>query len=1322
MIVMKKNLYIILAGVVALASSCVKETEKFIDDTPKPGAVCITVKMAPETKATIAESDGAFHFSNGDVIKIFDGTAVKSGTTTSTDNTGSFAMEDGFNAEGSGYAGFPGSLVSDITADGVIFTLPTSYEYAAVGNSDPDAAKVPVPMMGTYTGGSDISLKQAGALIRFRVTNVAAGTLTFTFPTNVTGTLGTAITTPTGTNDGILAANLTSAGKTITVTGVPETTSGNYIFITLPVPTGTATAGIKVVNNSDSRMAMPSGSGVGLNRAHGYKMSVSIGQLPGIKGGKISVSSTKQVYFSQGNLQATTTDGWSTWAWSFMDHQYDLVETDSDPYCSENYADKTAVSLFGWGTSGIAYTGHASAYQPWRTSKTNGEYNPYNSTTTNLFNGDGADKGKADWGYNAITNGGNQTGIWRTLTLDEWDYLYNSRITGVTLKGTANARYTLATVNKTSIDDASGVNGVILFPDNYSGPTSDIADILSWGTINDKSDYSTKCTAEGWNTLEAAGCVFLPATGCRNGNMVVDVGSSVGYWSSSRDASNNDCAHPFSVDVYNSPNGVSCDRFYGCSVRLVRDASNVPDQDPGMLSTPLTFEAKVAGANVCFIKESGTWITLQYSTDGTTWTDFNDYYDITLTNAGDKVSFRAKSTNGALYGFSWSSFYCDKDCYLYGNIMSLLSRDDFATATSVPDNAFRGLFFDNPHILSHPSKALVLPATTLGCSCYNDMFLGCTALTSAPALPATSLAENCYTEMFEGCTSLQTAPALPATTLAMGCYSSMFSGCTSLQTAPALPATTLAMRCYYYMFSGCTSLQTAPALPATTLAIGCYNYMFSDCTSLETAPALPATTLADGCYGSMFLGCTALTSAPALPATSLAENCYKAMFSCCTSLVNAPDLPATTLAKGCYWHMFAGSSQLGSAPDLPATTLTENCYQEMFQGCTSLATAPTLPAPTLVNYCYFDMFEYCSNLNSVTCLATNISADWCTGNWLSDVAASGTFIKAPSMTSWTSGVSGIPSGWTTLNNLAYLTTDYTAQNGDIITGTLANNVKISIADGATVTLAGVSINADGTWTSGYAGITCEGDATINLAAGTTNTVKGIGNGWPGIYVPGDYNSTTYKTLTIQGTGTLNASGRDDAPGIGGAKENDGGNIVILGGVINASGNVDGTGIGAGDSAYCGDITISGGTVTATAGPDGGGAGIGTSGTYSRCRNILINGGTVIATGGDGGIGIGSGCNYTRCGRITIAATITSVTAIKGKDPYVSGPCIGKGYFSSQCGNIFFGSDSVYNGTSWTVDSSSGMPVTGGTYGGLNFTESTTNGCVTWTLTPTTPTM
>ena len=97
---------------------------------------------------------------------------------------------------------------------------------------------------------------------------------------------------------------------------------------------------------------------------------------------------------------------------------------------------------------------------------------------------------------------------------------------------------------------------------------------------------------------------------------------------------------------------------------------------------------------------------------------------------------------------------------------------------------------------------------------------------------------------------------------------------------------------------------------------------------------------------------------------------------------------------------------------LPATTLASNCYLGMFYGCTSLVTAPTLPATTLASNCYSDMFYGCSSLNYIKCLATNISATSCLDIWVEGVDSSGTFVKAASMTSWTTGPSGIPSGWT----------------------------------------------------------------------------------------------------------------------------------------------------------------------------------------------------------------------------------------------------------------------------------------------------------------------
>ena len=204
-------------------------------------------------------------------------------------------------------------------------------------------------------------------------------------------------------------------------------------------------------------------------------------------------------------------------------------------------------------------------------------------------------------------------------------------------------------------------------------------------------------------------------------------------------------------------------------------------------------------------------------------------------------------------------------------------------------------------------------------------------------------------------------------------------------------------------------------LPATTLAYYCYGYMFGGCTSLTASPELPATTLADSCYRNMFRGCTSLTASPELPATTLAGYCYGYMFRECTSLTAAPELSATTLATACYAFMFYGCTSLTTAPELPATTLANNCYSNMFYGCTSLTTAPELPATTLTNRCYDCMFYDCTNLNSIKCLASDISASNCTSDWVSNVAASGTFTKAASMTSWPSGASGIPSGWTIVN-------------------------------------------------------------------------------------------------------------------------------------------------------------------------------------------------------------------------------------------------------------------------------------------------------------------
>lgn len=218
---------------------------------------------------------------------------------------------------------------------------------------------------------------------------------------------------------------------------------------------------------------------------------------------------------------------------------------------------------------------------------------------------------------------------------------------------------------------------------------------------------------------------------------------------------------------------------------------------------------------------------------------------------------------------------------------------------------------------------------------------------------------------------------------------------------------------------------SALKLPVKVLSQSCYMYMFMDCPLLNAAPILTsATTLALSCYAGMFGRCTSLVNAPALPNAPLAQLCYSDMFKNCTALTIAPSLTATTLQTACYARMFSGCTSLTTAPALPATALTANCYENMFQGCTSLTTAPELPATTLTPYCYRGMFSGCTSLNYVKCLATNKSASYCTNNWLAGVAATGTFVKANS-TSWGSGASGIPTGWTVPSSWdCYMTLTY----------------------------------------------------------------------------------------------------------------------------------------------------------------------------------------------------------------------------------------------------------------------------------------------------------
>ena len=217
------------------------------------------------------------------------------------------------------------------------------------------------------------------------------------------------------------------------------------------------------------------------------------------------------------------------------------------------------------------------------------------------------------------------------------------------------------------------------------------------------------------------------------------------------------------------------------------------------------------------------------------------------------------------------------------------------------------------------------------------------------------------------------------------------------------------------------------------------------------------------------------------------------------------------------------------------------------------------------------------------------------------------------------------------SNLGYLAEDTVMPDGAVLTGTLVVAAKISIAAGATVTLR--NMDSSGLYGSEFAGLTCEGDATIVLEG--KNRVDGYGN-YPGIHVPPG------KTLTIKGEGELTVNGGEYAAGIGAGKEINCGNIVIEGGTVNAKGGTWFAGIGGGYKATCGDITIKDGVVCTVGGVQGPGIGSGDGGT---CGNIVITGGLIEATG-NSGAGIGRGGSGV-CGNITISAAVTRLVATSG---------------------------------------------------------------------------
>ena len=233
-----------------------------------------------------------------------------------------------------------------------------------------------------------------------------------------------------------------------------------------------------------------------------------------------SVSYSKQVYFSSGNLQYHPANN----EWRFAENQTDYIG-DANSNISSSY--NGWLDLFGWSTSAT-------------------NFGVSTSTSTSDYRGS-----FVDWGTKRI--GKDAPNSWRTLTSYEWEYLLNNRPNASSLKGVARV---------------NGVNGLILLPDNWTCPSG--VTFKSGFHRRFGGDYYAAYqtfSADQWSTLEAVGAVFLPAAGSRSGSNVNLVQFIGDYWSATEYYSGG----AYCLYFYSDQADMSYYRYHGLSVRLVKD-------------------------------------------------------------------------------------------------------------------------------------------------------------------------------------------------------------------------------------------------------------------------------------------------------------------------------------------------------------------------------------------------------------------------------------------------------------------------------------------------------------------------------------------------------------------------------------------------------------------------------------------------------------------------------------------------------------------------------------------------------------------------------
>ena len=556
-----------LLAVVAIVTGCKREY----------GTVTLGARIDEGRNAKVYIDDLTPCWHNNDLIRVNNQTCTTSAALGSSAQITDVVESNHYRAI------YPADIVGDVdisNSNTIAVTLPRVQQYETDSRGD---QKVKVPM-GAYSSSESLTFHNLCSLIKVVVSNrwnydflldsivVSAGSAylsglgSATVAGNASDAVGMMVSS-SASHDVSLEFPVAVANKPIIGRGDRDTYvyyiiapefAEDDVTITLYSPSGSATFE-KRASLQHNRMAQVSLTVEEWDEQDPTDPPSSDGALPGL----FSVSATQQVHFSQGNLQYQA----STNTWRFAEHQYDYVGTltaDDNGCCggtvsgSDNRNISSTYSgwidLFGWGTSG--WNSDANCYQPWSTSDGYWDYYPGGSYTTSLT---GA-YAEADWAWhNPISNGGNTAHQWRTLTSTEWDYLLSTRTD-------ASAKWGIGNIN--------GVGGLVILPDNWTLPSG--CSFTSGLTEYDEDNYPdwtlNYYSLAQWALMEAAGAVFLPAAGGRQGTDVTSVGLYGNYWSSSPDDYDGYSTALF-MWFHSEIYCPSCyyDRAFGFSVRPVQD-------------------------------------------------------------------------------------------------------------------------------------------------------------------------------------------------------------------------------------------------------------------------------------------------------------------------------------------------------------------------------------------------------------------------------------------------------------------------------------------------------------------------------------------------------------------------------------------------------------------------------------------------------------------------------------------------------------------------------------------------------------------------------